>query len=68
MAKEVLLWIIYAKRLLTTEMQHALAVEIGAPELDEENLLQLEDIVLICAGLVAVDEQSKIIWLVYYTT
>ncbi|KAF2183470.1 ankyrin [Zopfia rhizophila CBS 207.26] len=69
LAKQVLSWIICAKRPLTTsELQHALAVEVGEPELDEENLPQIEDMVSVCAGLVTVDKESKIIRLVHYTT
>ncbi len=35
-----------AKRSLATlELRHALAVEIGEPELDKENLLEIEDMV-----------------------
>ncbi|KAK4163274.1 hypothetical protein QBC43DRAFT_301253 [Cladorrhinum sp. PSN259] len=69
LAKQVLAWITCAKRPLTIlELQHALAVEIGQLELDEENLLDVEDIVSVCAGLVTIDEESAIIRLVHYTT
>ena len=69
LAKQVLSWITCAERPLTTsELQHALAVEVGEPKLDKENLPQLEDMVSVCAGLVTVDEQSSIIRLVHYTT
>jgi hypothetical protein len=69
LAKEVLLWITCAKRpLITSELQHALAVEVGKPELDEENLSKIEYMVSVCAGLVTVDEDSNIIRLVHYTT
>ncbi|KAM0252823.1 hypothetical protein ACHAQJ_007562 [Trichoderma viride] len=65
----VLSWITCAKRPLTTvELQHALAVEAGATKLDEKNLVQIEDIVSDCAGLVTSDEESDIIRLVHYTT
>ncbi|KAF2175872.1 hypothetical protein K469DRAFT_763229 [Zopfia rhizophila CBS 207.26] len=61
-------WITCAKRRLTIlELRHALAVEIGASELDEENLPEIEDMVSVCAGLVTVDEESDIIRLVHYT-
>jgi ankyrin repeat protein len=43
-------------------------VEVGEAELDKENLPQIEDMVLVCAGLVTVDEESSIIRLVHYTT
>ncbi|KIM94744.1 hypothetical protein OIDMADRAFT_135812, partial [Oidiodendron maius Zn] len=69
LAEHVLSWIVHAKRQLSiTELQHALAVEVGEPELDEENLPQIDDMVSVCAGLVTVDRESKIIRLVHYTT
>jgi ankyrin repeat protein len=69
LAKQVLSWITCAKRQLTiTELQHALGVEVGESELDEENFSQIEDIVSVCAGLVTIDEESGIIRLVHYTT
>jgi hypothetical protein len=69
LAKHVLSWITCAWRpLTTTELQHALGVEDGESKLDEENLSQIEDIVSVCAGLVTVDEESRIIRLVHYTT
>lgn len=68
-AIRVLSWITCATRPLTTfELQHALAVEPDEYELDEENLISVEDLVSVCAGLVAVDEESNIIRLVHYTT
>ncbi|KAL6406233.1 hypothetical protein AUP68_10402 [Ilyonectria robusta] len=68
-AKQVLSWITRAKRpLTTTELQHALGVEVGESKLDEENLPHIEDMVSVCAGLVTVDEESGIIRLVHYTT
>ena len=69
LAEHVLSWIVHAKRqLYITELQHALAVEVGEPELDEENLPQIDDMVSVCAGLVTVDKESKTIRLVHYTT
>jgi hypothetical protein len=69
LAKQVLSWITCAMRPLTTlELQHALAVEVGESELDQENLPEIEDMVSVCTGLVTVDEESHIIRLVHYTT
>ena len=69
LAKEVLSWIVCAVRQLTVpELQHALAVEEGASELDEDNLPEPDEMVAVCAGLVTVDEESKVIRLVHYTT
>ncbi|EWZ78700.1 hypothetical protein QL093DRAFT_2594685 [Fusarium oxysporum] len=68
-AKQILSWITCAKRPLTTlELRHALAVEVGTTELDEEALPEIEDIVVACVGLVTNDKQSDIIRLVHYTT
>ncbi|RYP93508.1 hypothetical protein DL770_000392 [Monosporascus sp. CRB-9-2] len=68
LAKQVLSWITCAKRPLTTsELRHALAVEIGESQLDEENLPETGDMVTVCAGLVTVDKESNIIRLVHYT-
>jgi hypothetical protein len=69
LAIQVLSWITLSKRPLTvTEIQHALAVEIGESELDKENLPEVEDILSVCSGLVTIDEESNVIRLVHYTT
>lgn len=68
LGRRVLAWIICAKRKLTpSELQHALAVEIGSTEFDSDNLLEIEDMVSACAGLVTFDKESNIIRLVHYT-
>jgi ankyrin repeat protein len=69
LAKQVLSWITCTKRPLTTpELEHALTVEPGESQLDEENLCRIEDMVSVCAGLVTIDEESDVIRLVHYTT
>ncbi|KAH5034899.1 hypothetical protein HBI75_092960 [Parastagonospora nodorum] len=69
LAKNVLTWITFAKRPLTTaELCCALAVEPGEAELDPENKPDVDDIVSVCAGLIVVDQESAIIRLVHYTT
>ncbi|RYP04866.1 hypothetical protein DL764_004189 [Monosporascus ibericus] len=46
LAKQALYWITCAKRpLIIIELQHALAVEIGEPELDQENITDIQDII-----------------------
>jgi hypothetical protein len=68
LAEKGLSWITCAKRRLnTSELRHALAVEDGKPELDEENSPQIESMVSVCIRLVTVDEESGIIRLVHYT-
>ena len=60
LANNVLSWITYAKRsLTTTELQHAIAVEDNCPNIDEDNLPEIEDMVSVCAGLVIIDKESK---------
>jgi ankyrin repeat protein len=69
LAKNVLSFISYAQRPLTTgELCHALAVGVGDEELDFDNIPDVEDILSVCAGLVTVDEESQVIRLVHYTT
>lgn len=68
LAKQVLSWITCAKRPLTiSELQHALAIEVGDSSLDMENIPSIQDIVSVTAGLVAVDQESNILRLVHYT-
>jgi ankyrin repeat protein len=68
LAKEVLSWIVCAMRPLSIlELQHALAIELNEPRLDESNLSDIGDIVSACAGLVTIDKESNIIRLVHYT-
>jgi len=69
LALQVLSWITCAKRLLrVSELRHALAVEIGESQLDNDNLPDIVDMVSVCAGLVTVDSESDIIRLVHDTT
>ncbi len=68
LAKDVLAWIVCAKRPLTTlELQHALAVEVGTPELDESNFTDGENMIAACCGLVTVDKESNIIRTMHHT-
>ncbi|KAK3485909.1 purine and uridine phosphorylase [Neurospora hispaniola] len=67
-AMQILLWVTHAKRPLSTEeLRHALAVEVGRTELDEDNLVVSLD-VSICAGLAIVDDKTQEVRLVHYTT
>ena len=69
LAKKVLSWVTHAKRpLITTELQHALAVREGLAELDEDFIPEVEDLISVCAGLVTVNEQSQVIGWIHYTT
>jgi hypothetical protein len=69
MAKKILAWILCAHRPLSTlELLHALAVEPGDNEIDEDNILETEQLLTICAGLVTIDEQSDSVRFIHYTT
>ncbi len=68
LATLVLVWITCATRPLTTpKLQHALAVEPGDNEFDQDNLPDVQDMVSACVGLVTVEDESDIIRLVHYT-
>jgi hypothetical protein len=69
LAKQALSWITCTQRPLTIlELQYTLTIEVGEPELDKDNLLEIRDIVSVYIGLVTINKQSNIICLVYYTT
>src|SRR5215469_5157351 len=69
LAKQILAWIVHAKRPLSTlELRHALAVRPHMMKLDEDYLPSVKVLRSVCAGLVTVDEESSTIRLVHYTT
>ena len=71
---KILQWLAFAKIPMTVdELRHALALEWEEDEeppveLNRENILDIPDIVDVCAGLVLVEEQSSIVRLVHSTT
>ena len=69
LAKRALGWVIYACRLLTvSELRHTLAIEVGTSAFDEENVDDIEEIVSVCCGLIAIDPETSTVRLVHYTT
>ncbi|KAJ4288945.1 hypothetical protein N0V90_011287 [Kalmusia sp. IMI 367209] len=71
LAKRVLIWVSHAKEPLSTvELQQALAVELDedGSGIDEDNLIEVEEMISCCEGLVILDEESNMIRLVHYTT
>jgi len=69
MAKKILSWILCACRPLSTqELLHALAVDFNNTEIDDDMILDTEQILNICAGLVTIDEQSESVRFIHYTT
>ncbi|KAF2230326.1 hypothetical protein EV356DRAFT_418902, partial [Viridothelium virens] len=68
-ALQVLCWVCYTLRPLTLrELQHALAIEPGTTELNEDNVISDDDDILsCCAGLVVIDGSNNTVRLVHYT-
>jgi hypothetical protein len=59
LAKKALAWITFAKRpLKRIELQTGLAVLPGRSKLDERDIIPIEIIISICAGLIELDEPS----------
>jgi ankyrin repeat domain-containing protein 50 len=68
LAMKVVSYVFCAKRpLKVEELLHALAVEAGDTELDETAFSEVEILLSVSAGLVAVDEEGSTIRLVHYT-
>lgn len=68
LAQQVLTWIMYAMRPLSkTDLETALAIELGEWSLDPDNIVPFDELSSLCAGLVTVDE-AKNVRLVHYTT
>ncbi|KAK6525188.1 hypothetical protein TWF694_005334 [Orbilia ellipsospora] len=67
-AFQVLSWITCAsKRLTKEELQHAITVKPFESKLNPNNIPDLGDLVSLCLGLVAVDEESDVVRLIHYT-
>jgi hypothetical protein len=68
-AKKLLAWILCARRPLSApELLHALAIEPGDTEVDEDNILEPEQLITMCAGLVTIHEQSNTVRFIHPTT
>ena len=68
LAFKALTWLSYAQRPMTAlELQHALAVEADKGSLDVENLVDIEELISVCGGLVAVTAESNIITFIHTT-
>ena len=64
----VLMWISHAERpLKPDELRHALAVEIGSPNLNANNIPPIGTVLACCQGLVVVDKEASTIQLIHFT-
>ncbi|KAJ7586734.1 ankyrin repeat-containing domain protein, partial [Mycena floridula] len=68
LAFRVLSWLTHAQRSLRVrELQHALAVSPETAEMDLEDIVEVNILTSVCAGLVIVDSSSSVIHLVHST-
>ncbi|KAJ7226393.1 ankyrin repeat domain-containing protein [Mycena rebaudengoi] len=64
-----LIWVANAKRpLSTSELQEAIAIELGSRSLDPDGILDITLIVSVCAGLLIIDIVTGFVRLIHYTT
>ena len=64
----VLMWISHAERpLKSDELCHALAVEIGAPNVNNDNVPSTWTLLACCQGLVVVDKWASTVRLIHFT-
>ena len=65
---EVLMWVSHAERpLRIDELRYALSVEMGATELDPENVPPQGTVLGSCLGLAVVDKETSTVRLIHYT-
>jgi len=63
-----LMWISHAERpLKADELRHALAVEIGSPDLNTDNLPSIGTLLACCQGLVVVEKETSTVRLIHFT-
>jgi len=63
-----LMWISHAERPLKPhELLHALAIEIGSPDLNSDNILSIGTLLACCQGLIVIDKEASIVRLIHFT-
>src|SRR5437588_589970 len=63
-----LMWISHSERpLKPDELCHALAVEIGSPNLNPDNVPSIGTVLACCHGLVVVDKEASTVRLIHFT-
>jgi len=62
------MWILHFERPLNAEeLCHALAVEIGSPNLNTDNVPSIRTLLMCCQGLVSVDKEASTVRLIHFT-
>ncbi|KAF7360542.1 hypothetical protein MVEN_00785300 [Mycena venus] len=68
LARRTLSWILTADAVLhISELIEALAIEPKTNDLDPDNVLDIGDILSVCAGLVVINEEDHLVRLIHYT-
>ena len=63
-----LMWISHSERpLKANELCHALAVEIGSPNLSTDNVPSIGTLLTCCQGLIAIDKEVSTVRLIHFT-
>jgi len=63
-----LMWISHSERpLKADELCHALAVEIGSPDLNTDNVPSIGTLLTCCQGLVVVEKEASTVRLIHFT-
>ena len=63
-----LMWISHAERpLRLDELSHALAIEIGSPNLSSDNIPSIGTLLACCQGLVVIDKEVSTVRLIHFT-
>jgi len=63
-----LMWISYAERpLKPDELCHAVAVEIGSPNLNSDNIPSIGTLLACCQGLVVINKEASAVRLIHFT-
>src|ERR1700761_3723587 len=63
-----LMWISHAERpLKPDELCHALAVEIGSPNLNSDNVPSIGTLLACCQGLVTIEKEASSVRLIHFT-
>ena len=63
-----LMWISHSERpLRASELCHALAVDIGSPNLNTDNVPSINTLLTCCQGLVVVDKEASTVRLIHFT-